>query len=433
MTAIPLAEYVTTESGDRTQVPTWLYDLQTRALQSLKIHGLPAERSEHWRYSSLRGLLKKPLSQSTDAVVDLSQLLSQTGLSQDDFRMVFVNGLFQPQLSWVPEGIQLSTLATEVERQNLSAYLSPLPEAADAGFSWLNTSRFKDGLYLKLEENQEILQTLHWIQLSTGNIFSNARHIISLGAGARLSLSEHFVDLPGDLGGQATAGLLNTQTHIQIGNNARMDWTRSQTLGSKSMLVDRVDCQLAEGSQLHCTHLDVGGLWVRHDFNVELQGEDGFIEVDGVVLVRGRQHADFHTRIDHQVKNCTSRENFKCIADDRGRGVYNGKILVQPGADGTDSAQKSANLLLSANAEIDTKPDLEILTDDVIASHGATVGQLDEDALYYLRTRGIGVPQGRKILMRAFCQEVIDLVKAPIAREQLSARLDQVFMEMENT
>ncbi len=427
MAVLALAEYVNADIVAETQSPSWLHDLRAQAQQSLQAHGLPAEGSENWRYSSLRSLLRKPLSVSTDVIVDEQQLLSLVALEKDDFRMVFVNGLYQAQLSLVPVDIQISSLATELKQQDLSAYLTPLPEAVDAGFSWLNASRFEDGLYIKLGDNQVVEQTIHLIQLSVSDVLSHGRHIIDLGADSRLSLNEHFVDFSG----VAAGGLLNTQMHILVGKNARMDWTRTQALGSKSMLVDRVDCQLSAGAELHCTHLDVGGLWIRHDFNVELQGEHGFIQVDGVVLVRGRQHTDFHTRIDHQVENCTSRENFKCIADGRGRGVYNGKILVQPGADGSDSAQKSANLLLSPHAEINTKPDLEILADDVVASHGATVGQLDEDALYYMRTRGIDVPLGRRMLMRAFCQEVIDRVKAPVARAQLSSKLDQVFAEME--
>ncbi len=427
MSAMPLSEIISLDPGFNSNEPDWLNVRRQLAFERLTATGLPVEGSENWRYSSLRSLLRKNLNTQADVVLESEQLLSLAGLEQDSYRMVFVNGLYQAHLSLVPDDIKITNLASEFENSEIDALLGDMPDAADAGFSYLNTTKFQDGLFIQLEKNTLCEQPVHLIQLSAGDVLSNARHIIHLADGASLTLVEQVIELSGQTGG----GLLNTQTQVMLADKARLDWTRAQTLAGKSTLVDRVDCRLAAGSQLHCTHLDLGGLWVRHDFNVELQGQNGFIEVDGMVMVRGRQHTDFHTRIDHQVENCTSRENFKCIADGRGRGVYNGKILVQVGADGTDSAQKSANLLLSEHAEIDTKPDLEILADDVIASHGATVGQLDDDALFYMRTRGIDEKLGRKLLMRAFCQEVIDLVEVESARESLGAKLDQVFEEME--
>ena len=427
MSALPLSEILRIDPELNSNEPDWLSARRRLAFERLSASGLPAEGSENWRYSSLRSLLRKTLNSKTDVTVDAEQLLSLAGLGQDSYRMVFVNGLYQAHLSLVPEGMKITNLASELENSEVGALIDDLPEAADAGFSYLNMAKFKDGLLIQLDKDTVCDQPVHLIQLSLGDVLCNSRHIIHLAEAACLSLIEHVIELSGQTGG----GLLNNQVQVVLADKARLDWTRSQTLGSKFTLVDRVDCRLAAGAHLHCTHLDLGGLWVRHDFNVELQGQNGFIEVDGMVLVRGRQHTDFHTRIDHQVENCTSRENFKCIADGRGRGVYNGKILVQVGADGTDSAQKSANLLLSEHAEIDTKPDLEILADDVIASHGATVGQLDEHALFYMRTRGIDEKLGRKLLMRAFCQEVIDLVAVESARDSLGAKLDQVFEEME--
>jgi len=427
MSALPLSEIISLDPGSNTSEPDWLNARRRLAFERLSVTGLPAEGSENWRYSSLRSLLRKNLNTQSDVVLESEQLLSLTGLEHGSCRMVFVNGLYQAHLSLVPDGMKITNLASELENSEIDVLMGDLPDAADAGFSYLNTAKFQDGLLIQLEKNTVCEQPIYLIQLSSGDVLSNTRHLIQLAEGAGLTLIEHVIELSGETGG----GLLNSQFHVVLADNARLDWTRSQTLGGKSTLVDRVDCRLSAGSHLHCTHLDLGGLWVRHDFNVELQGQNGFIEVDGVVLVRGRQHTDFHTRIDHQVENCTSRENFKCIADGRSRGVYNGKILVQVGADGTDSAQKSANLLLSEHAEIDTKPDLEILADDVIASHGATVGQLDEDALFYMRTRGIDEELGRKLLMRAFCQEVIDLIAVEPARNALSSKLDHAFAGME--
>ncbi len=427
MSALPLSNLIFTEPAAKADEPDWLKDYRQRAFARLQQTGLPAEGSENWRYSSLRSLLGKNLATQTDVLHESEEFLLRAGLEQDDFRIVFVNGFYQPHLSLVPLDLKITNFASAVSSENLSHFFSELPAASDAGFSHLNAAVFQDGLCIQLEKGTVCPQPIHLIQVCSGGMMSNARHVIELAEGASLTLVEQFIELST----QAADSLLNTHIQVLLADNARLNWTRSQTLGSKSILVDRVTADLAAGSHLHCTHLDLGGHWVRHDFDVNLQAADSFIEVDGLVLVRGRQHTDFHTRIDHQAVNCTSRENFKCIADGRGRGVYNGKILVQPGADGTDSAQKSSNLLLSRHAEIDTKPDLEILADDVVASHGATVGQLDEDALFYMQTRGIDAKLGRKMLLRAFCQEVIDLAPIESTRKTLGAKLDLMFDEME--
>ncbi len=428
MSVLPLSELISQPFSGLQDEPGWLSQQRQQAAELLQRIGLPADGSENWRYSSLRAILKKPLQEQVGLEISEQQLFSQTGLQASDYRMVFANGCYQPQLSLVPAGIKISNLASQLHTAELEAILTPLPSAKDRGFSWLNTAAFVDGLFIQLATEQVLDVPLHLIQLYGGNVMVNSRHIVSLGEAAKMTLIEQSIEIT-DM--PAAKGLFNSQFDLQLGSNARLDWSRLQALSTAATLVDRIDSKLAENSHLHTTQLDIGGLWVRHDVDVCLSGAGGFAEVDGVVIVRGRQHCDVHTKITHEAESCISRETFKCIADDRARGVFNGKILVQPGADGTDSAQRSDNLLLSEHARIDTKPDLEILTDDVIASHGATVGQLDEDSLFYLRTRGIDLPSARKLLMRAFCQQVVELVTDEYARTTMSTKLDEVFSSMD--
>lgn len=430
MSALPLSELITQPFDSLPDEPLWLSQQRQQAAELLRLTGLPADGTENWRYSSLRALLKKPLQEQFTLEISEQQLFSQAGLQASDYRMVFVNGCYQPQLSLVPAGVQICNLASQLHTAELEAIFGSVPAAKDRGFSWLNTAAFVDGLFIDLTAEQVLDAPLHLIQLCGGNSMVNGRHIISLGEAAKMTLIEQNIevaDMP------VAKGLFNSQFDLQLASNARLDWSRLQGLSTAATLVDRIDSKLAENSHLHTIQLDVGGLWVRHDVDVSLSGAGAFVEVDGVVIVRGRQHCDVHTKITHEAESCTSRETFKCIADDRARGVFNGKILVQPGADGTDSAQRSDNLLLSEHARIDTKPDLEILTDDVIASHGATVGQLDEDSLFYLRTRGIDLPSARKLLMRAFCQQVVELITDDYARATMSEELDNVFSSMEKT
>ncbi len=424
MSALPLSELIQQPVLAGKQEPLWLSQQRLQAAKYLQASGLPAEGSENWRYSSLRRLQTKLLEQPTELHLTEPQLLASAGLQATDNRMVFANGIYQAHLSLVPAGLRISNLNSQLHTAELESLMQTVPTATDCGFSWLNTTAFNDGLFIHLDAGQVLEAPLHFIQLGGGNSLINSRHIISLGEAAKLTLIEQFIEateMP------PTQGLFNCQTDVHLAKSARLDWSRVQALGASAVLVDRVNCWLGENSHLHSSQLDCGGLWVRHDVDVALNEPGAFVEVNGVLMLRGRQHCDVHTKIVHAAINCTSRETFKCIADDRSRGVFNGKILVQPGADGTDSAQRSDNLLLSEHARIDTKPDLEILTDDVVASHGATVGQLDEDALFYIRSRGIDSPAAKKLLMRAFYQQVVELIAEPRAQEAFTAKLDQIF------
>ena len=427
MSALPLAELITQPLDNSSSEPVWLSQQRQLAAKRLQATGLPAEGSENWRYSSLRSLLKKVYLEDAEVALDEQQLLSQTGLQAGDYRMIFINGRYQAQLSLVPPDVSIRNLASVLAEPELEAMLSQVPEALDSGFSWLNTMTFTDGLFVRLKAGQSLTAPLHFIQVSSGSGQTNSRHVISLAAAAKLTLIEQFIEIT-DM--PPAQGLLNSQIDVELADSARLDWSRSQSLGASAQLVDRLNCKLGKNSHFHSTQLDTGGQWVRHDVDVRLDQPGGFVKVNGVVMVRGRQHCDIHTRIIHAAENCTSREMFKYLADGRSRAVFNGKVIVLPGADGTDSAQRSDNLLLSEHARIDTKPDLEIHTDDVIASHGATVGQLDEDALFYLRSRGIDMHSARRLLMRAFSQQVIEQQKDKCARAAFELKLDEIFVQV---
>jgi Fe-S cluster assembly protein SufD len=189
-------------------------------------------------------------------------------------------------------------------------------------------------------------------------------------------------------------------------------------------LITRTEIEQFETSRYEFTGLDLGGSLVRHDLRSLLRGAGAHCEFRGAYLPRGSSHVDVHLEIEHRAPNCSSGQFYRGVLEDRGRAVWNGRVHVHPGADGTEARQSNANLLLSRHAEVDTKPELEIEADDVIASHGATVGQLDEDAIFYLRSRGLDEPMARQLLTGAFCRAVVDKLPAGPVREALSGALE---------
>ncbi len=212
---------------------------------------------------------------------------------------------------------------------------------------------------------------------------------------------------------------------IDIAPNARLRLTRIQTAGAQAQRLTRLKIALARDAHLDAVTVDFGGGFVRHDLDISLEGAGAEAQLHGLYLVRGTAHVDNHTRIDHRAPHCTSREFFHGIAFDKGRAVFNGKVVVQPGAQKTDSEQRVANLLMSEGAQVNAKPELEINADDVKCAHGATFGQLDETAIFYLRSRGLSAEAARALLTQAFAGEVLDR----IADEALRASLMQQFLE----
>lgn len=401
----------------------WLDESRHDNREAFASTGLPGTRVEAWKYSPLRALDQRGFTLgdakiATRAVDPVT--LDLPGVSGP--RLVFVNGTLRTDLSRLddlPAGLSVQSLAQVLasEPDALRPALSKRHLAAGDAFAQLNAAFATDGAVLRVAAGARIETPVHLCFVGAaaeGDVTWHLHNVIELGEGAELSVVEHHTTS----GAHAHLGTLLAD--ITLGEGARYRHVVLQAVAEGSVLISRR--HLTQHAQSHASlhALELGGAMARHELEAELVGDGARLETRGAFVLHGRQHADTQMMIRHQALNTTSDSVWRGVADDRSRGVFRGAIHVAPGADGSDASLSNKNLLLSGAAEIDTKPELEIHADEVKAAHGATIGQLDERALFYLRARGIPHAQARAILTAAFCRAVLDDLSNEALREHLS-------------
>ncbi|HEX5123550.1 MAG TPA: Fe-S cluster assembly protein SufD [Rhodanobacteraceae bacterium] len=387
------------EHGNSSQGPAWLAQARRAAADALAREGLPAARNEAWKYTSLRALEQTRPSRDAEAATRAIDA-SLFALPIAGPRLVFVNGVYRADLSQTDSiaGASISTLGAADELDAWRSLLGREYETVDAAFARLNTALAIDGPLIRIAPSARIDAPIHLVFVGAGrDIAWNARALIDIGAGAKLRVVEQHV------GADAEAQLGNVVVQASLGAGARLDLVQIQDAAADSTLIRRSELSLADDATLTSHVLEIGARLARHDLDVDLRGRGARFVSRGVFALRGRQHADTHLDIRHDARDTASDIVWRGVADERARGVFHGAITVAPGADGADANLSNKNLLLSPNAEIDTQPVLEIHADEVKAAHGATVGQLDERALFYLRSRGLPPEAARHLLIAAFC------------------------------
>jgi Fe-S cluster assembly protein SufD len=322
-----------------------------------------------------------------------------------------VNGSFDAGLSDVgelPAGVRVGSLADAIEQSPglVETHLGRYAGFREQAFVALNTALFRDGAFIYVPRGKVVESPIHIVYLATQDerpIASHVRNLYVVDENAHATIVESY----------AGAGryFTNTVTEIVVGVNANLDHYKVQQESESAYHVATQQLEQAGPSVFTSHSISFGGALVRNDINGRLGGEHIESTINGLYVVNGRQHVDNHTAIDHAMPNCNSHELYKGIMDGSSTGVFNGKIFVRQDAQKTDAKQTNQNLLLSRDAVIDTKPQLEIFADDVRCTHGATVGQLDSDALFYLRSRGIGEAEARSMLVYAFARDVLDRIK----------------------
>lgn len=404
----------------------WLDAARRENLDAFAASGLPDTRVEAWKYTALRALGQRRFA-AIDiglavAAVDAEDLLLP---GVDGARLVFVNGVFHAGLSRVedmPEGLTLQPLSqalagdTEPLRFSLSRYYR---EPGDA-FARINAASAQDGVVLRVAAHAKIARPVQLVFVAAAaeaDLAWHVRNVIELGEGAELHLVEQH------LARGKPNQLATLVSDIELREGARLQYTVLQDTAPGTYLIRRSNVRLQAQAQATLHVLELGGALARHDLQAELIGDGAQLRTRGVFMPHGRQHIDTQLAIRHQALNTTSDSTWRGVANDRARGVFRGAILVAPGADGADANLSNKNLLLSPSAEIDTKPELEIYADEVKAAHGATVGQLDERALFYLRSRGIPLAEARALLTAAFCRAVLGDLPNDALREYLSTLL----------
>jgi Fe-S cluster assembly protein SufD len=379
--------------------------LRQQAAETFARKGLPARRDEDWKYtdiSRLTAVLGETWWLPTPSEVSGTDTANIEGL--DAYRIVFVGGVFQPDQSEIPDGVTLQPLSALLanDPDERAHCLFKLDESAPLfnGLMAANTALASDGLCACLGANIKLDKPLHVVHV--GNNTAHILNGVMLGKGAEATLIEHFISSE-----RSAAGLTNIATYVRLQDNAALIHYRLQMEGAKQFHIARVEVKQGRDSRYTLHAVELGSSMSRADIVVNLAETGASCTLNGLFVASGRQHIDHHTRIDHNAPHCRSRETYRTVLDGRARAVFNGKIVVAEGAVKTDSAQSNANLLLSKNAEIDTKPELEIYNDDVKCAHGVTVGQLDDNQLFYLKSRGLSETEARQLLTFAFAAETL--------------------------
>lgn len=406
----------------------WLDDARRGALDAFLDRGLPDTRNELWKYTSLRALQQRAFRGAADAgttAID-EAMLHLDGC--DGPRVVFVNGAFRADLSRLddmPSGVSLQPLSLALREQpEPLRFLLGATGEGDDGFMLLNRALAADGLVLRVAAGTRVDKPLHVVHAGTGatdEIAWHLRSLVELGDGASLDIVEQH------LGG--AGHLANLVCDINLRDGAKLGWTMLQTAGAATTLLRRSDCRVAADAAIDFHALELGGKLARHELRVDLAGARARFTARGALVLHDRQHADTELLVTHRGRDTVSDALWRGVADDRARGVVHGRIRVLPGADGADGSFYNKNLLLAPGTEIDTRPALEIYADEVKANHGATVGQLDENVLFYLRSRGIPFERARRMLVHAFCKTVLEGIEPVSLREHCEALLSRQLPE----
>ena len=406
--------------------PAWLKELRDSAITSFAKLGFPTTQDEDWKYTSVGSLAATAFEREEHSGNDAKSVAADAirelpFVDSACHRLVFVNGVYLPELSGLrglPVGARVESLANALQRDDdiLPAHLSRYVRYQERSFVALNTAFIEDGALVLIPKGAVVEEPIYLIFVATGQyqaVVSHPRNLIVVSEGGQARIVEIHV------GAGSGAYFTNPVTEISGGEGASIEHYLLQREGDAGFHIGTREAQLSRQCNLAAHSITLSGSLVRNDVHVVLNGEGSECSLTGLYLVDGKQHVDNHTEIEHCMPRAKSQELYKGILSGSARGVFNGKILVHKDAQKSDARQTNKNLVLSENAVINTKPQLEIHADDVKCSHGSTVGQLDRDALFYLRSRGIGLAEAQSLLCYAFASEVVSRVKIAPMRAQL--------------
>jgi Fe-S cluster assembly protein SufD len=383
--------------------------------------GLPGPRSEAWKYTSLRALERRSFA-AVDSIPETGiELLADIPAP----RLVFVNGQHSPSLSAtdaLPDGVSVQLLSDALAEGNDSArFLARRFERHDEVFARLNAALASEGVLLRAEAGATSDVPLHLVFIGAADTVDRAwhlRNLIELREGARISVVEHH------LANGPHAHFANALTHVHLARGAALDHARTQRDSERATHLLRTDAVLARDAEYRRVDLELGAALSRHELNVRLEGDNARLVANGVLMASGKRHVDTRLGIEHIARDTSCELTWRGLGTGRGRAVFHGGILIREGADGSDAMLSNKNLLLSEGAEIDTQPVLEIHADEVKAAHGATVGRLDANALFYLRSRGLPEDLAMQLLTAAFCREPLAAIADPGMASLLAAHMD---------
>jgi Fe-S cluster assembly protein SufD len=420
-----LAGFADFEKGLKDGTRTPLHRVRQAAIERFAALGFPTTEDEEWRFTSVAPLTRvpfKPAAPQTVSPAELERVAPRTGPGS---RLVFVNGRYVAELSSfakLPDGVLLGSLveALRAHPEQVESHLARHADYEDQAFTALNTAFLQDGAFLLVPRGKVIEEPVHLLFVATAPAWATVSHprtLIVLAPSSQARVVESYVGL-----GEGIT-FTNAVTEVVAGENATLDHYKVQRETRQGFHVHTLQVHQSRSSTFANHAVTLGGSLVRNEINAMLGAEGCSCTLNGLYLATGRQHVDNHTVIDHAMPHCESHELYKGILDGHAHGVFNGKIFVRQDAQKTDAKQTNQTLLLSDSATINTKPQLEIFADDVKCTHGATVGQLDAEAVFYLRSRGLGLEQARSLLTFAFANDIIGRVQVGPLRAQLEEAL----------
>jgi Fe-S cluster assembly protein SufD len=410
----------------------WLELVRSSAMERFEQLGFPTVHDEDWKYTNLAPLAKQsfvPATRPEKAAFDASHFAYPETTSA---HLVVVNGFLSEELSdktALDSVVAIDLLAAVADaRYNkvARAYLARNAGYHNNGLAALNTAFLQSGLFLLIPKNVKVekpIQVTFLTDADQTDPVSFPRLLVVAEEHSSATLIESFVSTGEE------PYFTNAVAEVVVKEGARLEHYRVQRESNKAFHVSLTSAELGRSSSYDTTSINLGGRLARHDISVVMDNEGAECWVDGLYLAGADQHTDTHSVIDHQKPNCTSHQLYKGILDGNARAVFNGKIFVREGAQKTDAMQTNKNLLLSPQARVDTKPQLEIYADDVKCAHGAAVGQIDQEELFYLEARGINPDLGRKLLTYGFAEEVIDKIKI----DSIKSQLDEIVLRQLNT
>ena len=417
-----LGEHERFKQGRGSSAPAWLRELRDRGAARFGALGFPTVRQEEWRFTNVAPIADGAFRLAEKTPTNAADLTARVRIPDTSARIVILNGQFAPELSSLdklPRGLVAGSLANAIAHNR--------PEVAHLGqigwehapFLALNTAFLDDGAFVAIAAHAVIDQPIHIIVINggAGKTMAHPRTLIVAGAHSQVRIAQTF------LGAAGEAHFTNAVTEVSAGENAIVDLFTDQREIDTAYHVAALQIQLQRHATVRSRVITLGGKLVRNDIVGVLGGEGAHVALDGVYLVDGDRLVDNHTTIDHAVPNCTSHELYKGILDGKAKAVFNGRIIVREDAQKTDSKQTNRALLLSDDAVINSNPQLEIFADDVKCTHGAAIGQLDDEAMFYLRARGLTERDARYMLIHAYVGEVLERISIEPLRLQLEREL----------
>jgi len=406
------------EETDRvSREPLWMRELRRSAMGAFERLDFPTMKDEDWHFTNIApvaekifGLPQKGSSLSEDVIARFSH-------GQDWNTVVFVNGQLD-RIDVKSKGIEVSSIASDIAKDSeaVMRHISKLATPESAAFTALNTALATDGVVLRIPADTKVDKPIHFLFVCDSNAENTAvqtRNLIFAERHSECTVIESYVSVGGN------SYFTNAVTEVFVGDGARLSHYKLQTESREAFHVGTIQVHQARDSRYESFSFATGAKLSRTNVYTTLAGDAAEAVLNGLYMVDGSQHVDHQTRIEHVAPNCPSHELYKGILDGRSHGVFNGKVYVHPEAQKTDGKQSNNNLLLSDGAKVDTKPQLEIFADDVKCTHGATVGRLDETALFYMRSRGVGPAQAKRLLTYAFAADVIEKIELESLREAL--------------